>query len=313
MSSPPNPLPKPTESEKEKETCVICLDTINPRERGLALPCRHPYDYICLLNWLQLRPACPLCNAVVHHVETLDGSTGKLTRHPVEPVKPPPPKSTARPTNTHGGRRRRPAPPERTRIPESLAVLQRRHVYRTQSRCLHVGANRISRFEHFTPRTLRDSEEMQSRARMWVRRELQVFEWTQGPEGNAEFLIEYVLAILKTMDVRSSTGAAEDMMADFLGRVNAGIFWHECHAFLRSPFVALQSFDAFVQYERPLPTVFDSEGLPVETAVARTRKRRRSEERGVGTTPEVTHGHGQDQTRRPGVEGWNSRGRPRVR
>lgn len=77
---------------------------------------------------------------------------------------------------------------------------------------------------------VRDDEELQSRAKMWIRRELRVFEWTRE---NSEFILEYILAMLKTLDIKSSTGAAEDMLAEFLGRDNAKIFLHELHAFLR--------------------------------------------------------------------------------
>lgn len=77
---------------------------------------------------------------------------------------------------------------------------------------------------------VREDEELQSRAKMWIRRELRVFEWTNE---NSEFILEYIMAILKTVDIKSSTGAAEDMLTDFLGRENARIFLHELHAFLR--------------------------------------------------------------------------------
>jgi hypothetical protein len=116
---------------------------------------------------------------------------------------------------------------------------------------------------------VRADEELQSRAKMFIRRELQVFEWTND---NAEFILEYILAILKTVDLKSSTGAAEDMLTDFLGRENAGIFCHEIHAFLRSPFTTLETFDGFVQYEQPLPTTFDEEGLPIIPSGSKRRR-----------------------------------------
>jgi hypothetical protein len=109
----------------------------------------------------------------------------------------------------------------------------------------------------------RDDEELQSRARMFIRRELQVFEWTSN---NAEFILEYIIAVLRIIDLKASTGAAEDILSDFLGRENAKIFCHEIHAFLRSPFTNLAAFDNFAQYERPLPTRFDGEGMPIEEA-----------------------------------------------
>ncbi|KAI9755556.1 MAG: hypothetical protein M1815_004870 [Lichina confinis] len=53
---------------------------------------------------------------------------------------------------------------------------------------------------------------------------------------NAEFLLEYIVAILKTVDIKGSGGQAEDMLQEFLGRENARLFLHELGAWLRSPF-----------------------------------------------------------------------------
>lgn len=51
------------ELEDNNPNCVICLDPIS--EKCVAIPCRHSYDYVCILNWLELRQSCPLCNALV--------------------------------------------------------------------------------------------------------------------------------------------------------------------------------------------------------------------------------------------------------
>ena len=67
MPAAPNP-PEPP------ETCVICLDPI--ASPCLALPCRHPYDHICLLHWLALRQSCPLCKSPVTHVQVHDAALG---------------------------------------------------------------------------------------------------------------------------------------------------------------------------------------------------------------------------------------------
>lgn len=80
-------------------------------------------------------------------------------------------------------------------------------------------------------------------------------------------MLEYVLGILKTIDLKSASGAAEDMLTDFLGRQNARIFLHELHAFLRSPFTNLSHFDSFAQYSRPIPIRFsDREDLVVRNS-----------------------------------------------
>jgi hypothetical protein len=52
---------------------------------------------------------------------------------------------------------------------------------------------------------------------MWMRRELLVFDFLNGQTNSAtvgrssqkaEFLMEYAIAILKSIDIRSSTGAS---------------------------------------------------------------------------------------------------------
>ncbi|HEX3018295.1 MAG TPA: hypothetical protein VHP31_10665, partial [Caproicibacter sp.] len=42
--------------------------------------------------------------------------------------------------------------------------------------------------------------------------------------NNAEFLLEYIVAILKTVDVQGPTGQAEEMLQEFLGREHARLF-----------------------------------------------------------------------------------------
>lgn len=47
-------------TDSHVDCCVICLDVVS--ERAFASPCHHhSFDFLCLVNWLQERPACPLC------------------------------------------------------------------------------------------------------------------------------------------------------------------------------------------------------------------------------------------------------------
>ena len=172
--------------------------------------------------------------------------------------------STGEPSGSYRGRHfrnswRRPRPQIRRPTPSSdAALLNRRQVYSTQSYCLHVGSNRISRFQDLTPQIFSRDPELISRARKWIRRELQVFEFLSldgnREEGisrranNAEFLLEYIIAILKTVDIKGSGGQAEDMLQEFLGRDNTRLFLHELRAWLRSPYVSLEDWDRHVQY-----------------------------------------------------------------
>lgn len=138
------------------------------------------------------------------------------------------------------------------------ALLRRRQVYAQKLYSLHVGTNRLSRFRDLSPRLFSSDEELMRRARKWIRRELQVFDFLnidgQEEEGimrrtnNSEFLLEYIVAILKTVDVKGSGGQAEDMLQDFLGRENTQLFLHELKAWLRSPYTSLEDWDRHVQY-----------------------------------------------------------------
>jgi len=196
-------------------------------------------------------------------------------QHRVDQPRPPPTAapSSSRPPQTR--RRRPPAPHRPPPVATDTAILQRRHIYRHHLLSLHVGSNRISRFRSYTPRMVREDEELQFRAKTFIRRELQVFEWTTD---NREFILEYILAILKTRDLKSATGAAEDMLTDLLGRQNAQTFCHEIHAFLRSPYKSLGDFDRQVQYTEPLPTRFDEDGMPVGHTGPRKRRAEEGEE-----------------------------------
>ncbi|KAG5926838.1 hypothetical protein E4U42_002916 [Claviceps africana] len=164
------------------------------------------------------------------------------------------------------------------------AIETRRNVYRHRQYSKHVGSNRLSRYRELTPHMFCTDTELVSRARTWMRRELGVFSFlsrlddcdnqdtSSQPDGrssfgtearqqqqqqqsrrrrvmNAEFLLEYIVAILKTVDIMGSAGQAEEMLSEFLGRDNTRLFLHELRAWLRSPYTKLDDWDRAVQYE----------------------------------------------------------------
>lgn len=184
-------------------------------------------------------------------------------------------------TNAHhrtstfrGNRRQRRPPSPRLQAPDD-PLLRRQNVYRHQLYSLRVGSNRVSQYREFTPEMFNRDEGLVSRARKWIRRELRVFAFlnpepetesqTDANRGrmarpgqqrlenrrgnNAEFLLEYVIAILRTVDIKGSAGQAEELLRDFLGRDNARLFLHELQAWLRSPFISLEDWDRNVQYD----------------------------------------------------------------
>jgi hypothetical protein len=125
-----------------------------------------------------------------------------------------------------------------------------------------VGSNRFSGYQDVTPHSFTCSPELQSKARTWIRRELRVFLFLQETSNdggsavassNAEFLLSYIVSILKMVDIKASNGHAENLLTEFLGREHSRLFLHELNAWLRSPFTKVEEWDREVQYQDDEP------------------------------------------------------------
>ncbi|EER37770.1 RING finger domain-containing protein [Histoplasma capsulatum H143] len=261
--------------------CVICLEQIT--EAATAQPCKHAsFDFLCLVSWLQQRPACPLCQAVVTSVKyepEAESTSGPKIYHL------PPPSHTPITTTGLGSaagahpnprrfprrplhhRPRRDSPTNRIPTPDD-PIIRRRHIYRHQLFSRRVGTNRLSKYRELTPQLFNQDAHLVSRARKWIRRELQVFSFldptakgdiehsvaapaaaNRCAADNAEFLLEYIIAILRTVDIKGSSGQAEELLREFIGRDHARLFLHELQSWLRSPYNSLADWDRAVQYD----------------------------------------------------------------
>lgn len=321
-----------THDGTESDCCVICLDHIS--EACEAMPCSHRnFDFLCLASWLQQRSSCPLCKAEIKDIRYEFSTDGQKWQTFVVPKKGlekaadvesswATPDGGVRTTTTvidsnlrrprlgrdlH--RRHHPDPyvsvngtdPD-TRAREALG--RRRHIHRHQLYSLHVGSSPASGYrDQITPQMFESpTSDMASRARAWVRRELQVFEYLSTGTGgsvdedhqngsssrstkrprrqtdNAEFVLEYIVAVLKTIDIQGSCGQAQELLKDFLGE-NTRLFLHELCNFLRSPY-SVEGWDRFVQYDesRSLPSRSSStrqaEGQPRSQAYQQYRPSR---------------------------------------
>ena len=250
------------------ETCTICLESIS--ERAVAVPCNHLiFDFVCLVQWLQERSTCPLCNGKVTEVQydwrsPNDYKTYHVPRRDTE-TRDESVAERSRRRRGHNFVRRRSArwasrPQQAPTVSgEDPALERRRRVYRKRLFSLRVGANRVSQYRDFTSEDISNSAEIQSRVRMFLRRELKVFSFLDTAAvprgGNREFLIEYVVAILKTNELKGANGHAEDLLADYLGRENARLLLHELEAWLRSPYMRLEEWDRHVQYAEDVRTM----------------------------------------------------------
>lgn len=114
-----------------------------------------------------------------------------------------------------------------------------------------------------SPQDIAQSEDLQRKARAWIRRELRVFPFLLGgslpetslaPSSNTtvEYLLTYVLSILRMVDLRAHHGHAENLLTEYLGRANSKLFLHELIAWLRSPFTTVRDWDREVQYSEAI-------------------------------------------------------------
>ncbi|GAW13446.1 hypothetical protein ANO14919_028320 [Xylariales sp. No.14919] len=257
------------EGQQGESCCVICLDSI--AEACEARPCKHRnFDYLCLLNWLERSSKCPLCKSNIHEVvhDFDHDGPGTSRVYLVPQVTSDAPRNEQPHTQPYRSRwtgerpnRRRNEDLRRQPVTRDDAIIRRQQIYRNRLYSLHVGSNTRSRYRDITPALFGSEPDLVSRARAWLRRELQVFEFLRTPSSpqssgdaitrrranNAEFLLEYIIAILKTVDIQGSQGAAEDMLSEFLGRENTKLLLHELRNFLRSPW-SIEAWDRKVQY-----------------------------------------------------------------
>lgn len=143
-------------------------------------------------------------------------------------------------------------------------------VYKYMKYSCHVGANAISGFRNIDHSDITDSHTLRSKARMWIRRELSIFpfllpgatacdhfdvNFPPPRVNNYDFLVEFVVGIVRYLDIKGSSGTAEDLVVELLGLDRAKLFLHELNHWMRSPYTHLADWDREVQYlDMPSPS-----------------------------------------------------------
>ncbi|KAK4178585.1 hypothetical protein QBC36DRAFT_234086 [Triangularia setosa] len=342
-------------SDSDDNPCVICLETIT--SPSTALPCAHSnFDFLCLVSWLQQQSFCPLCKASVTQVRYTDTEFQKENVYKVPPppaasreqehvfripegyIAIPEPNFTAWSSRRRGQNNRRP-PTRRSDNDVDQALERRRYIYRHNLYSLHIGSSRHTSYSPSIPppQILSSTPHLLSKARLFLRRELQVFfplTSSRTPDSgasssqqqqNREFLLEYIIAVLKTVDLQSESGAAHahTLLQDYMlfpdtGEDRTALFLHELKNWMRwrgHPVgnVSLESWDQGVQYP----------------SLGSGNKRRHhdgeddiepeEEQRGYSWTDETgdhwrpghpDRGHGgREEDRKRGQHGWSRKGR----
>ncbi|KAK6509306.1 hypothetical protein TWF481_004062 [Arthrobotrys musiformis] len=252
----PNIPSVPSGVKQSLESCCICLASVTSATRAVATPCLHAcFDFSCLVTWLEgAQSTCPVCKQRVEIVKyNFDPNGTGFQKYKVKSSGSSNSTKTAAPRNLHRRAEIRRLNNHTSSVSlEGLAddIPRRRFVYKHRLRSFYIGSNSSSRFKTYSPAIFRTSPTLVSKAKSFIRRELEVFDWT---EGNREWLVEYIVGILKTVRLKHASGKAEDLVEEFLGSEFAGVFLHELDAFLRSPFERVRDWDRWAKYTMKIP------------------------------------------------------------
>ncbi|KAK4198819.1 hypothetical protein QBC40DRAFT_349917 [Triangularia verruculosa] len=280
-------------SDSDENSCVICLETITCP--SIAIPCAHTgFDFLCLISWLQQRSFCPLCRTNVTEVRSPNPNSHRETVYTVTPsaaelheqaapeIESDVPARHNRPRERHN-----PGPVALSadsglrdfvrqvvsRVVDDRAFERRRYIYRHNLYSLHIGSSPYTSYAPSipSPQILSSTPHLLSKARLFLRRELQVFfplstsasSSVLSTSQNPEFLLEYVISILKSVDFQSESGAADayNLLKDYMifpenGEDRTNLFLHELKTWMRwrgepSGSVSLETWDRGVQYPSP--------------------------------------------------------------
>jgi len=170
----------------DEEHCSICLQPF--ADRTVVPTCSHEFCFECLLIWTDQSRRCPLCSQstgdyLIHRIRSrYDYQKHYLTALRTSPR----PQSAAAAAQRDArrrartrrerewGRRQREAQDEADVL--ERAIEQRRWVYRHHLYAKHVASNLYTRYRPFpTPAQFSASQDLISRATVFLRRELRVW------------------------------------------------------------------------------------------------------------------------------------------
>lgn len=248
------------DAEGGASTCAICLGVVE--SAAMVSACFHTYCYVCIVQWSEVNPTCPLCKAPIGSLIHDIVSDVEFTETPVQsrhesrlsarqrpaatrsPAQWGPP-AAGRGTSISTQRRRRVYLRGLVPLPISDARLSKRRQQRHSSAALGGGGGRSGSggVSFATAAAIVCSEEeWLRRGRAWAERDLQCL--LDGDD--VQTLVLLLAAMLKRAggDLRSQW--LQEEWKGYLGDF-AGIFLREFGCFLSTPF-DMRTYDALVRY-----------------------------------------------------------------
>ncbi|KAF8749075.1 Zinc finger, C3HC4 type (RING finger) [Rhizoctonia solani] len=169
-----------TDDGETEDHCIICLQSVE--DRTVLINCAHDrMCFECIRKWTEQSRRCPLCNTPIgSHLIHRIRSEYDYQKFYLEPLRtsPPPQNILTEARNSYRARTRRPSSAAREIEQDNLerAIEKRRWVYRHGLFAKHIASNSHTRFRpNPTPAQISNSQELQSRCQMFVRRELRVW------------------------------------------------------------------------------------------------------------------------------------------
>ena len=65
-------LAQPTPAQQDNDICTVCIDSLEPEQLTLTLPCQHAFHYECMVPWMARSFSCPRCTQKMMWVTVLE-------------------------------------------------------------------------------------------------------------------------------------------------------------------------------------------------------------------------------------------------
>jgi hypothetical protein len=165
----PEQTPSHQDSGLATERCVIYLGDLT--EPCILQPCQHTnFDFLCLVTWLEKQPTCPLCKSHIHQVQYGPSENGEHEK--VYKI----PELSSSQDSTDSNPRQQPLS-----FVDDEITRRRRSIYQNNLYSLHVGfyGRKVtrSRYKQLLPKDFSNDAVLESRAKIWLSREVRVFEF----------------------------------------------------------------------------------------------------------------------------------------